>query len=58
MASVDVESVFTSIPLEENIENKINDLFLTTDKFHNLEKEELKQLLTFATYESFFIFDG
>ena len=58
MASVDVESVFTSIPLEENIENKSNDLFLTTDKFHNLEKEELKQLLTFATYESFFIFDG
>ena len=58
MDSVDVESVFTSIPLEENIENKINDLFLTTDKFHNLEKEELKQLLTFATYESFFIFDG
>ena len=36
----------------------INDLFLTTDKVHNFEREELKQLLTFAAYESFLIFDG
>ena len=40
------------------MENKVNDQFLTTDKVHNLQWEELKQLLTFATYESFFIFDG
>ena len=33
-------------------------LFLTTDKVHNFEREELKQLLTVAAYESFFIFDG
>ena len=32
--------------------------FLTDDKVHNFEREELKQLLTFAAYESFFIFDG
>ena len=31
---------------------------MTTDKVHNFEREELKQLLTFAAYESFFIFDG
>ena len=58
MASLDVESLFTNIPLEETIDNIINDLFLTTDKVHNFEREELKQLLTFAAYESFFIFDG
>ena len=58
MASLDVESLFTNIPLEETIDNMINDLFLTTDKVHNCEREELKQLLTFADYESFFIFDG
>ena len=43
--------------MEETIDNVINDLFLTTDKVHNFEREELKQLLTFAAYESFFIFD-
>ena len=58
MASLGVEILFTNIPLEETIDNIINDLFLTTDKVHNFEREELKQLLTFAAYESFFIFDG
>ena len=32
--------------------------FLTTDKVHNFERVELEQLLSFASYESFFIFDG
>ena len=58
MTSLDVQSLFTNIPLEETIDNIINDLFLTTDTVHNFEREELKQLLTFAAYESFFIFDG
>ena len=58
MASLDVESLFTNIPLEETIDNIINDLFLTTDKVHNFESEELKQLVTFAAYESFFLFGG
>ena len=34
MASLDVESLFTNIPLEETIDNIINDLFLRTDKVH------------------------
>ena len=58
VASLDVESLFTNISLEETIDNIINDLFWTTDKVHNFEKEELKQLLTLAAYESFFLFDG
>ena len=58
MASLDVDSLFTNISLEETIDKIINDLFLTTDKVHNFEREELKQLLTFAAYESFFIFNG
>ena len=57
MASVDVENLFTNIPLEETIVNIINDLFLTNDKVHDFEREELKQLLTFAAYKSFPIFD-
>ena len=31
---------------------------MTTDKVHDFEREELKQHLTFAAYESFFIFNG
>ena len=58
MASLDVESLFTNIPLVETIDNIINDLLLITDKVHNFEREELKELLIFAAYESFFIFDG
>ena len=58
IATLDVESLFTNILLEETINNMFIDLFLTTDKIHNFEREEIKQLLTFASFESFFIFDG
>ena len=58
MASLDVQSLFTNIPLEDTIDNIVNDLFLTTDKAHNFEREKITRLLTFAAYESFFIFDG
>ena len=44
--------------MEETIDNIINNLFLTIDKVHNFEPEELKQLLTFAAHKSFFIFEG
>ena len=44
--------------MEEPIDNIINALFLTTDKVQNFEREELKQFLSFAAYESLFIFDG
>ena len=58
MASLHVGSLFTHIPLEDTIDNIINELLLTTDKVHNFEREEPKQLLTFEAYESFFAFDG
>ena len=58
MASLDVESLFTNIPLKETIDNIINDLFLTTDKVHNFQRKELKQVNAFAAYECFYIFHG
>ena len=58
MASLDVESLFTNIPLVEVIDNIINDLYLSAEKVHNFEKHELKQLLMSAAFESFFVFDG
>ena len=44
MASLDFESLFTNIPLEETIDNIINDLYLSTEKVHNFEKHELKNI--------------
>ena len=44
--------------MEETVDNITDDLFLTTDRVHDFEREQLKQLLTFATYKSFYIFDG
>ena len=35
MVSLYVESLFFDIPLEEIIDNIINDLFLKTDKVHD-----------------------
>ena len=58
MASLDVESLFTNIPLDETSENCINELFSNNDTVHNFIKEDLKELLKFASYESFFTFDN
>ena len=57
MASLDVESLFTDIPLEETIENRVDDLFFDKSKIDNLTKQNLCDLLTAAVKESFFIFD-
>lgn len=56
MAQLDVESLFPYISLDESIDSNINDLFCAKDKVHNIEMDELKQLLKFAAYE--FLLDG
>ena len=43
MASLEVESHFTNIPLDKTIENCNNDLFANSDTVHNFIKEDLKQ---------------
>ena len=53
MGTSDVESLFTNIPFVETIDNIINDFYLSTEKVHNLEKHELKQLFMFAAFVSF-----
>ena len=55
MASVDVESIFTNIPLNETINNCVSDLHNKNDG--KLSKRDFFKLLETATSESSFIFD-
>ena len=57
MASLDVEILFNSIPLNEVIDICIDDLFCDTNTIHNLDCNDMRELLTLAEYELFFIFD-
>ena len=44
MASFDVVSLFTNIPLIETVEICLDKLFSNSDKVHNLTREDLKNL--------------
>ena len=57
MASLDIESLFTNIPLNEVIDICIYDLFCDTNTIQNLDRNDMRELLNLAAYESFFIFD-
>ena len=57
MIRLDVESLFTNITLNEVIDICIDDLFCDTNVIHNLDHNDMRQLLTLAAYEFFFIFD-
>ena len=58
MASQDVESLFTNIPVDETIKNAVDDLFSSNMYQGKLSKSELYYLLKLATSESSFIFDN
>ena len=56
MASLDVDSLFTNIPLDDTISIIIEKLFSENKTVHNLNKDQFKCLLTLATKESYFLF--
>ena len=58
MASFDVVSLFTNIPLIETVEICLDKLFSNSDKVHNLTRENLKKLIIFAAQENHFIFNN
>ena len=58
MGSLDVHSLFTNIHLEETIEICADELFKESETVEGLSKTEIKELLSLATKESHFIFDG
>ena len=57
MASLDVDSLFTNIQLEQTIDIFTNTLFENMEKVEGLSKIELTELLYLATKESYFIFN-
>ena len=57
MAILDVESLFTMIPLNEVIDICTDDLFCNTNTIHNLDRNYMREHLTLTAHESFFIFD-
>ena len=58
MGSLDVDSLFTNIPFDKTIDIYVNHLFENTNFVECFTKSELKQLLSLATKESHFIFNG
>ena len=58
MGSLDVDSLFTNITLEETIDICTNELFKESETIDGLSKTEFKELLSLATEDSHFIFDG
>ena len=48
MASLDVESSFTNIPLNEVIDICIDDLFCDTNTIHSLDLNDMRELLALA----------
>ena len=58
MGSLDVDSLFANIPIQETIDICTNKLFENIEKVKVLSKIEFKELLSLVTEESHFIFNG
>ena len=58
MGSLDVDSVFTNIPLEETIDICTTELFKESETTEGLSKTVFKELLSLATKDPYFVFDG
>ena len=58
MATLDVESLFTNIPLEETINISCDSLFGSEAKINNFSRNDFEKLLRMALQNNFFNFDG
>ena len=58
MASLDVDSLFTNIPLEETIDICIDSLYNDDENTPNIPKDVFRNLLNVATKESLFMFNN
>ena len=58
MASFDIVSLFTNIPLDETIDIICSKLFSNTLSYAGMNEQTFRQFLNLACKESFFIFNG
>ena len=58
MASFDITSLFTNVPLDETINLILHRLFHTDTHYHGFSREEFKKLLYFSAKDCHFIFNG
>lgn len=58
LASFDIESLFTSIPLDETIDIITESLFKDSETFNNFNKAQFTKFLNFAVKDSPFYFNG
>ena len=58
MASLDVESLFTNIPLEETIKICCDSLYKNQELLCNISKNQFEKLLRDALSNNYFLFDG
>ena len=58
MASLDVESLFTNIPLEETIKICCDSLYKNQELLSNINKNQFEKLLRAALCNNYFLFDG
>ena len=57
LASLDIESLFTNIPLDETIDIIGESLFKDSEKFNNFNKSQFTKFLNFAVKDSPFYFN-
>ena len=58
MASLDVESLFTNIPLEETINISCDSLFSNEAKINNFNRNDFERVFRMALQNNFFNFEG
>ena len=58
MASIDVDSLFTNIRLDETIDICVDKLYNDNENPPNIPKHDFRNLLNIATKESFFMFNN
>ena len=58
MASLDLDSLFTNIPLEEAIDICVDNLDNDNENPPNIPKHDFRNLLNIATKETFFMFNN
>ena len=58
MVSLDVESLFTNVPVEETIEIILDKIFISPDTvFNNFNKTNFRKLLELAVLDTSFVFN-